>query len=209
MAEPTEDVREFWEQFYGEREQKWSGRVNARLAELVTDLPPGRALDLGCGEGADAVWLAEHRWEVTAVDISATALQRARDLAVERNVAAHITFEHHNLSESFPTGSYDLVSAQFLHSPVELDPDQVLRRATGAVAPGGILLIVNHAAAPPWADNHHERHFCTADEVLASLQLDEVHWQQLRVETSDRATISPDGEPATLRDNVIVLRRNP
>ena len=71
------DTQTHWEEHYGERERVWSGRVNARLAEVAAELPPGRALDLGCGEGADAVWLAERGWDVVAVDISETALGRA------------------------------------------------------------------------------------------------------------------------------------
>ena len=74
----THETKEHWEQHYGERERIWSGRVNVQFAEIVGDLTPGRALDLGCGEGADSVWLAEQGWTVVAVDISDTALGRAR-----------------------------------------------------------------------------------------------------------------------------------
>jgi SAM-dependent methyltransferase len=78
----TPDAKEQWEQRYAESDRIWSGRVNVRLAEVVSPLPAGHALDLGCGEGADACWLAEHGWTVVAVDISETALQpppRPRD----------------------------------------------------------------------------------------------------------------------------------
>ncbi|HLR98820.1 MAG TPA: class I SAM-dependent methyltransferase, partial [Mycolicibacillus parakoreensis] len=126
MSDPTEEPRAFWEQFYGEKDRTWSGRVNPRLVEEAGELTPGRALDLGCGEGADAVWLAERGWQVVAVDISATALQRARDLADDRNVGSRIRLERHDFAESFPDGSFDLVSAQFLHSPVELDRTAIL-----------------------------------------------------------------------------------
>src|SRR5690625_2504728 len=95
MSDPTEEPRAFWEQFYGEKDRTWSGRVNPRLVEEAGELTPGRALDLGCGEGADAVWLAERGWQVVAVDISATALQRARDLADDRNVGSRIRLERH------------------------------------------------------------------------------------------------------------------
>ena len=70
-------AKEHWEEHYGERDRVWSGRVNVRLVEVVSTLEAGRALDLGCGEGADACWLAERGWTVVAVDISDTALQRA------------------------------------------------------------------------------------------------------------------------------------
>jgi chemotaxis protein methyltransferase CheR len=208
MSEPARNAREFWEQFYGDSEQTWSGRVNARLIEEASGLSPGRALDLGSGEGADAVWLAEHGWQVVAVDVSAIALDRARAAAAQRNLLSNIDFERHDLPESFPAGRYDLVSAQFLHSPVHLDREAVLRRAADAVAVGGTLLIVDHAAAPPWTSDHaHEQHFPTVDEVLASLRLDEAQWDRLRANSADRAAVGPDGQAATLTDNVIVLRR--
>ncbi|MFZ0834821.1 MAG: class I SAM-dependent methyltransferase [Mycobacterium sp.] len=205
MAEPTSEARRSWEEHYGERERVWSGRVNARLAEVAGPLTPGRALDIGCGEGADAVWLAEHRWQVTAVDVSQTALDRAAAEAKARNVA--VDFQHHDLTESFPDGVFDLVSAQFLHSTVPMDRAKLLRRAADAVAPGGVLLIVDHAAAPPWASKMHHHEFPTVDEVLSSLNLDAAHWDQIRAEAAERQTTGPDGVDATLIDNVMVLRR--
>lgn len=202
------EVQEFWEQRYGERERIWSGRVNQRMAEVVDALPAGRALDLGCGEGADAMWLAERGWQVTAVDISETALRRGRDDAQAKGLLDRIDFVHHDLSESFPPGSFDLVSAQFLQSPVHLDRDTVLRRAAAAVVPGGLLLIIEHGAPPAWAPpDVHEHHFPTAQEVVASLQLDSVQWQQIRAEAVERQATGPDGQVGALIDNVIVLHR--
>jgi chemotaxis protein methyltransferase CheR len=208
MSEPTEDVGQFWEQFYGDTKRKWSGRVNTRLAEVASDLPPGRALDLGCGEGADAIWLAEHGWQVLGVDISETALQRAQAAAEERGLLARIEYERHDLPDSFPDGHYDLVSSQFLHSPVHLERDRTLRLAADAVAAGGTLLIADHAAAPPWSDERaHDQHFPTPDEVLAALQLDDERWDRLQADSVDREAVGPEGQQATLTDNVIVLRR--
>src|ERR1700751_4307286 len=115
------EARQAWEEHYGERERVWSGRVNVRLAELVDAMTPGRALDLGCGEGADAMWLAERGWHVTAVDISQTALDRAAADAAARDVPGSIDFRRHDLTESFPEGVFDMVSAQFLHSTVPMD----------------------------------------------------------------------------------------
>ena len=149
MAES--EAQQAWEEHYGERERVWSGRVNVRLAEVVEAMTPGRALDPGCGEGADAVWLAERGWHVTAVDVSQTALDRAAAEATAHNVADRIDFQRRELTDSFPVGQFDLVSVQFLHSTVPMDRARLLRRAADSVAPGGTLLIVDHAAAPPWA----------------------------------------------------------
>jgi chemotaxis protein methyltransferase CheR len=208
MTESVQDAGEFWEQFYGGDEAIWSGQVNVQLAEATADLAPGRALDLGCGEGADAVWLAEDGWQVLAVDISANALNRARDAAAQRDVLSRIRFECHDLSTSFPDGRFDLVSAQFLHSPAPLDRQTVLRRAADAVAVGGMLLIVDHGAAPPGAGEHaRDHHFAGVAEVLASLNLDGENWERIRAEQSRRAGVGRDGQPATWIDNVILLRR--
>ncbi len=202
----TEDAGQFWEQRYSSSARAWSGRVNAQLPEVAAELPAGRALDLGCGEGADALWLAEHGWQVVAVDVSATALQRGRDAASERNLLGRIDFQRHDLNETFPDGTFDLVSAQYLHSPARLDRATVLRRAAEHVAPGGVLVIVDHAAAPPWA-KQHLHHFPGIDDVLASLRLDPANWTRVRTDSVERETVGPDGRPATLTDNVIVVRR--
>jgi methylase of polypeptide subunit release factors len=98
----TPDAKEHWEEHYGERNRVWSGRVNVRLAEVVSTLEPGHALDLGCGEGADAWWLAERGWSVVAVDISDTALQRAAAEADARGLTDRVEFAQHDLSDSFP-----------------------------------------------------------------------------------------------------------
>jgi SAM-dependent methyltransferase len=205
---PTQDAKEHWEQHYGQREQVWSGRVNARLAEIAPSLTPGTALDLGCGEGGDAVWLAEHGWQVVAVDISDTALQRAAAAATARGVGDRIEFVQYDLSDGFPAGTFDLVSAQFLHSMLPLDRPRILRAAAAAVRPGGTLLIVDHAGPPPWASKlHHHHEFPAAGEVVASLQLADSEWEQLRVDASERQATGPDGEIVTWVDNVMVLRR--
>lgn len=201
---------EYWERHYGQRERIWSGRVNVQLASVAADLPVGRALDLGCGEGGDAVWLAEQGWHVTAVDVSDTALARAAAEAQSRGVRDRVTFERHDLSDSFPVGTFDLVSAQFLHSTVRLERPRILADAARAVAPGGHLVIVDHAGMPSWATNvPHDHPFPSAEEVLASLELSANEWERVRVEMVEREVTGPDGQKATLGDNVMVLRRAP
>lgn len=139
-------AEQFWERHYRQRERVWSGRANPVLVEVAGTLPARRALDLGCGEGGDAIWLAGHGWQVIAVDISATALDRAAADAAAADVADRIDLQRHDLAQTFPAGTFDLVSAQYLQSPVTLPRDLVLRSAAAAVAPGGLLLIVDHAS---------------------------------------------------------------
>jgi SAM-dependent methyltransferase len=154
------------------------------------------------------MWLAERGWNVLAVDISETALQRAGEDARSRGVADRITFAHYDLSDSFPEGTFDLVSAQFLHSTVRLDRPAILKRAADAVSPGGLLLIVDHGEAPPWAAKDvHDHVFPDAETVVDELALPALEWERLRVEVAARDTTGPDGQRAILRDNLIVLRR--
>ena len=209
MDTSSTDAKASWEERYAERDRVWSGRVNARLAEVASTMKPGRALDLGCGEGADACWLADHGWHVVAVDISETALQRGVADADARGLGDRIDFRQHDLSHSFPDGVFDLVSAQFLHSLVELDRPRIFNRAADAVGPGGLLVIVDHGAAPPWADKlAHDHEFPSAEEVLDGLNLDAGAWDRLHVGPVDREAVGPEGQTATLTDNLIVVRRS-
>jgi SAM-dependent methyltransferase len=203
---PEHDAHAVWEEHYAAKPQVWSGRVNVQLAAIAPELPVGRALDLGCGEGADAIWLAERGWTVVATDVSTTALSRARAAAEAAGVAERIDFQQHDLDKTFPDGPFDLVSAQFLHSTVAMDRTTILRRAAAAVAPGGSLLIVDHAAAPPWATGLHHHEFPSAQDVVAGLDLDD-QWRPVRVGSVDRTAVGPDGAEVTLCDNVILLNR--
>ena len=202
------DTQEHWEEHYGERERVWSGRVNLQFADAAGDLTPGRALDLGCGEGADAVWLAERGWDVVAVDISETALGRAAEAATSRWVADRIEFVQQDLSDSFPDGTFDLVSSQFLHSTVRLDRPRILANAADAVRPDGLLLIVDHGSAPPWASKlDHVHEFPSAEEVVAAMDLSADEFDRVRVDAVEREVTRPDGQVVPWMDNVIVLRR--
>ena len=200
---PSDDAREFWEEFYGDRPQVWSGRANAVLVEEIDGLTPGTALDLGCGEGADAIWLAEQGWRVTAADISQAALDRAADHAATAGVADRITWARHDFSRSIPAGPFDLVSAHFLHSPVDDPRDAALRRAAAAVGSGGTLLVVSHEAVP-W---HEHVVFPTAEQVLGSLALADDAWDVQRLASRPRRATTPDGVEVDVTDSVVRLRR--
>jgi len=198
-----DDAREFWEQFYGEREQVWSGRPNVVLVEEIDGLAPGTALDLGCGEGADAIWLASRGWRVTAADIAQAALDRGAAHAADAGLGDRITWARHDFSQSIPDGPFDLVSAHFLHSPVDEPRDAALRAAAEAVARGGTLLVVSHEAVP-WHD-HVE--FPTATDVLESLGIDRYEWTVERLASRPRRATAPDGTEVDVTDSVVRLRR--
>ena len=206
----TDDVTapaDFWEDRYASMGQVWSGNVNQALVRVVTDLPTGRALDLGCGEGGDVVWLAQNGWDATGVDISTTATVRAADAAHAAGIPdERIHFEAADLATWAPAGTYDLVTASFLQSPVHLPREDILRRAADHVAPGGRLLVVAHAAMPPWAKSPAHHHtFPTPEEEIAAIGL--TGWTMEIAEVRTREATGPDGEQATLEDTVVLLRR--
>lgn len=199
-------AEEFWEGFYQDREEVWSGKPNSLLVREAAALTPGTALDLGCGEGADAIWLAQRGWRVTAADVSATALSRAAARATETGIVDGIVWERHDLTRSFPDGTFELVSAQYLHSPVAPpgEREAILRRAAGAVAPNGVLLIISHAGWPSWAEKPPFDHrFPTVPEILASLELTSDPWRVEVAELASQDSTGPDGQPGRRDDSVV------
>jgi SAM-dependent methyltransferase len=141
-----------WDARYGEHEgARWSGRPNGRLVVEVTDLTPGRALDIGCGEGADAIWLARRGWTVTAIDVSEVAVGRARAAAELANAAVEWICGD-ALQTGFPAGSFDLVSMQYPALP-KAAGEVAVRALLDTVRPGGLLLAVYHDL-----DDEHREH---------------------------------------------------
>lgn len=206
--EPAPDAERYWEERYRGATQHGRGRPNVVLAATVTCLPPGTALDLGCGPGGDTVWLARQGWRVTAVDVAPSALALVRADADGAGVGPLVRTERHDLSNSFPSGRFDLVSVHYLHTPLAFPRPQVLRRAAEAVAPGGLLLIVEHASVPPWGRGAHPGlTLPTAADTLAGLALDAAEWTVETAETRQREAMGPAGERGTVEDNIITARR--
>lgn len=205
MSDDAHEPRD-WDEFYaGERDGAplWSGQPNGTLVAEVAGLAPGTALDIGCGEGADAVWLARRGWQVTAVEPSRVALDRAEAAALEAGV--DITWVHAGLLE-MPggTGAHDLVSAQYPALP-RADGDATIAALLDAVAPGGTLLVVHHDLDPAHADEHgfDADDYLMPDDVAAHL---DDGWQMEAHETRPR----PEPVPADarhIRDIVLRARR--
>ncbi|HWU20834.1 MAG TPA: class I SAM-dependent methyltransferase, partial [Nocardioides sp.] len=133
-----------WDERYAGSDRVWSGNPNVRPVEQATGLTPGRALDVACGEGGDAIWLAEQGWDVTAVDVSPVALGKVREHAAARGVPI-TTAIWDALGDAVPgaVGAFDLVTVSFLHVPAE-DFAAIYRRIAAAVVPGGRLLVTAH-----------------------------------------------------------------
>ena len=131
-----------WDQRYSGPDLVWGAGPNRFVAEELAALPPGRAIDLGTGEGRNAIWLAERGWRVTAVDFSAAGLDRAARLAAERG--ASVDWVQADLLDYQPApGGYDLVLIAYLQLP-SASLTRVFRAAAAAVAPGGTLLVIGH-----------------------------------------------------------------
>jgi SAM-dependent methyltransferase len=201
-------TQETWDARYAESERIWSGNPNPRLVEHVTGLPPGDALDVGAGEGADAVWLARQGWRVTALDVSRVALDRTAAHAADAGVGDRVTTLHHDLmSGAALPGSYDLVSAQYLHPPVERFAE-IFTTLGATVRPGGRLLVVGHhpddlATGLRGGHGHPELLF-TPDRVTAALPAES--WDVEFAGPQTRTVDGPDG-PVTVTDSVVVAVR--
>ena len=197
----------FWDEHYGSKKALWSGNPNPVLVSEVADLPGGRALDVGCGEGADTIWLADRGWEVLGIDVSQVALDRAAANVAAAGLSGRVSFERRDLLEWAPDPrSFDLVSAQFFHLPAELRPP-VYDGLAAAVAPGGTLLVVAHSPSdlhttvnrPPAAEL-----FFTSDELSERLDDD---WDVQVSEARQRVTTDGEGREVTISDSVLKARR--
>ncbi len=199
--------RPSWEERYA-GERTWSGDPNPQLVTEADRLTAGTALDIGCGEGGDATWLAEHGWAVTATDIAQGALDHTLATATERGVQDRITLERSDIRSWSAGGrTWDLVSSQYMHL---LDDGMVplVRELAAAVAPGGTLLVVGHHpfdldTGLRWGGLG--RAMFEADELLPALDASE--WADVRTERRDRATRGLEGETVTVHDTVLVARR--
>jgi SAM-dependent methyltransferase len=216
--DPIEFTQEFWDDRYRSAGQLWSGQPNPQFAAQAADLVPGEALEAGCGEGADAIWLARRGWTVTGVDVSAVALERAASAARAADealtpsekggggVARRITWQREDLLTWVPEPErFDLVSAQFMHFP----PAELAAFHQGlaaAVRPGGTLLLIAHHPE----DVHAQRKgrpdlFWYAEDIAASL--DPGQWEVRVAEGAGRSAEDFDGQQMMVRDTVLRAAR--
>lgn len=200
--------QDFWDDRYASHPQVWSGNPNPHLVERAARLAGGRALDVGSGEGADALWLAGQGWQVTAIDVSPVALRKGaeRAAAAGGDVADRIAWTQADVLTWGPEpGAFDLVSAQFMHLPPEPRAALFGRLAAG-VAPGGTLLVVGHHPVDlaPEGYRHLDHLRFTAEEVAGLL--DEQAWEIVLADTPVR-TVERPGGPVTMHDARLEARR--
>lgn len=194
-----------WEERYSGEETIWSGNPNPQLVAEVSGLTPGTALDVGCGEGGDVIWLARQGWRVTGADFSAIGLARAARHAEEAGVADRIDWQQIDARTFTADGrTYDLVTTHFLHPP-DGGMVEVTRRLADAVTPGGHLLVVGHAPSEvlthPSAS--HRRAMFLAADLLPGLA---DGFEVLVVEQRPR-TMTRDGVTADVDDSTLLARR--
>lgn len=206
------DPRAHWDEIYRTKRSTSSGQPSKLLVQVAEGLPPGRSLDLGSSNGDDVVWLATRGWQALGVDISGVACDRATARAASLELQDRARFEARDLGQGLPDGPFDLITALYFQSHVDLPRTGVLREAAGHVMPGGHLLIVSHAAPPPWASVEmlaKADPFPTVEgelEVIADAPED---WIIRKAEKVSRLGKGPDGTPAELWDNLIWLERPP
>ncbi|NLP83142.1 methyltransferase domain-containing protein [Microbacterium sp. CFH 90308] len=201
--------KDYWEDQWG---PTGSGRkrrlpVNPYLRAETAHLPVGAVLDAGCGTGTEALWLAEQGWDVTAADISATALAEARARAAG-GVGEHIDWVETDLSRWEPARSWDLVFTSYAHAQIGQLP--LYRRIASWVAPGGTLLIVGHLHGDhhdvPRGHDHPQGATATLEGITNLFSSPE--W---RIDSAyeHTRTVHPGGSPVHLRDVIVRVHRLP
>jgi len=197
--------RPSWEERYGSSDRVWSGKPNPQLVTEVQKLTPGTALDVGCGEGGDSIWLAELGWQVTGLDFSQAGLDRAAAAADAAGIADRTTWLQGDVRTWQPPATYDLISSQFMHLLDGGMPGLVARLAD-ALNPGGTLLVVGHHPDDLHTGLRHATKpgvMFTPDDLAPALDDDRF---DVTAEVRERQQVK-DGESITVRDSVIIARR--
>jgi len=190
-----------WDQRYADRPLVWSAGPNQFLVGEVAGLPPGRALDLACGEGRNALWLAEQGWQVTGTDFSPVAIDKARQRAEQRGI--DVAFRVADATDTAPDGPYDLVIVFYLQLPAD-QRRAAHRNAAAALAPGGTLVIVGHDRdnlARGVGGPSSPELLLSVDGVLADLE--GTGLQVERAEQVTRDVEQEDGTEATAIDCIV------
>ncbi len=188
-------AREDWNARYAQKELLWTAQPNRLFAAEVEGIEPGRALDVACGEGRNAVWLAELGWQVTGIDFSDVALGKAAELARARGVEVEWVAADVLVHEPAP-GAFDLVAVLYLQLPHD-ELARALRRAARAVAPGGALIVLGHDTrnlTDGYGGPRDPSVLFTPADVVASL--DDLVVE--RAETVERTVTLDDGDAVAL-----------
>jgi SAM-dependent methyltransferase len=199
---------DYWEKHWQQAPRREPGAVgtiepNPYLARETSRLPPGTALDAGCGQGDEAIWLASRGWQVTAADISADALARAADrtaaLAAEDGLSRDLQWVRADLTAWDPGTQFDLVTTHYAHP--SMPQLAFYDRLSGWVAPGGTLLVVGHLHSPGQGHEPPAETSVTLTQITAGL--DPSRWEIVTAEEHVRTLTAPGGQVVPLHDAVV------
>lgn len=196
-----------WDERYSGETTVWSGNPNPQLVALASALSPGTALDVGCGEGGDVIWLAQQGWHATGADFSATGLARAARHAEDAGVAEQVAWWQIDARTFGAEGrTFDLVTTHYLHPP-DGGMAAVAGRLATAVAPGGHLLVVGHAPSHVFTElsESHRGAMFAATDLLAALPAD---MEVLVAEDRPRHLVR-EGHEVDVADATLIARRLP
>jgi SAM-dependent methyltransferase len=200
--EPTSGKDEWNQRYSGDGDTSiWSGEPNGSLVAEVATMEPGRAIDLGCGEGGDAIWLAARGWDVTGIDISSVAIERAARAAEIAGV--EVTWVCGDFLEELPESeSFDLVTTHY-PAILKVDEERAIAALTAGVTPGGTLLMVWHANPDP---EHARAHgfdlddYVDPSDVATKLGSEwTIEVNEVRPRASNQSDQSPHSEDALLK----------
>lgn len=194
-----------WDERYSGPGRLGNGTPNPQLVTEATGLPPGTALDVGCGEGGDVIWLARQGWTVTGADFSANGLARAARHVEQAGAADRVDWWQVDARTFEADGrAYDLVTSHYLHAPDGGMVD-VTRRLAATVAPGGLLLVVGHTPSAEFTDltENQRNAMFFAEELLPGLPED---FEVLAVEQRPR-TLNRGGTTVDAHDSTLLARR--
>jgi 2-polyprenyl-3-methyl-5-hydroxy-6-metoxy-1,4-benzoquinol methylase len=195
-----------WDERYSGQDSIWSGHANPQLVTEASGLAPGTALDVGCGEGGDVIWLAQHGWTVTGADFSAQGLARAARHAEQAGVSDRTDWWQVDARSFSAAGrSFDLVTSHYLHPP-NGGMVTVISQLAEAVAPGGHLLVVGHAPSEVFAQLSSSKHkaMFLAEELVPGLP---AGFDAIIVEQRPR-TMTRDGMTVEAHDSTLLARRS-
>jgi SAM-dependent methyltransferase len=199
---------EAWNARYSGTELVWGAEPNRFVAAELANLPPGRALDVACGEGRNAIWLAGRGWQVTAVDFSSAGLGRAMRLAERAGVGGQISFQLADVvTGPLPAGPFDAVIVAYLQLEVP-QRRAVLRKSAGVLVPGGTLLVVGHDTSnltEGTGGPQDARVLFTPEDVTADL----AGLPGLAVEKAERVRRPVPGGGRDAIDALVRIRREP
>ncbi|WP_328498698.1 class I SAM-dependent methyltransferase [Streptomyces sp. NBC_00414] len=205
--------KEFWERHWrqgpaGGPASMGGNPPNPYLVGEAGGLTPGRALDAGCGSGAEAIWLASRGWHVTAADISSEALARAAERAASSGASESLRWVEADLGVWSPDTRFDLVTTHYAHPAMpQLD---FYDRIAGWVAPGGTLLIVGHLhTSGSTGHGHHQPAEASTTSAAVTARLDSAEWEIVTAEERVRTLTGHGGRTTPLDDVVVRATRRP